>query len=266
MEPPKSVKEVRSFIGAVTFYREMFPKRSHILSPLHKLTEAKHSKKKFIWTSDADKAFKHIKAMLAKDVFIRYPDHNKPFHVYTDASDKQLGAVIMQEGRPVAYFSRKLNAAQKNYTVMEKELLSIVSVLNEHRTMLYGARELHIHTDHKNLTYANLNSQRVLRWRLFLEEFNPIFHYIEGDANTLADALSRLSVKEGQEVESTKTASTNNKLPPLVPRDVIDSPEDGMHADELGTPDDHFYSLLVDDDDILECLSTDPCGKVTEDL
>jgi len=211
IEPPKNVSEVRSFIGAVTFYREMFPRRSHVLAPLCKLTEAK-GKTKFLWSSDCHKAFKLVKAMLAKDVFIRYPDHDKAFHVYTDASDTQLGAVIMQEGKPVAYFSRKLTAAQRNYTVMEKELLSIVTTLQEDHTMLYGVRELHVHTDHKNLTYANLNSQRVLRWRLFLEEFSPIFHYIEGSSNTLADALSWLSSKEGQD-EALHDMWPSKKLP-----------------------------------------------------
>ena len=73
-----------------------------------------------------------IKALLAKEAFIAYPDHNVPFHVYCNASDKQLGAAIFQNGKPVAYYSQKLNPAQQNYTVGEKEILSIFKTLKEY--------------------------------------------------------------------------------------------------------------------------------------
>jgi len=105
----------------------MFPKRSHHLATL----TAQVGQKTLKWTPQCEKSFNTIKSLLAKDAFIRYPDHNKPFHIFCDASDLQLGAVITQENRPVAYYLRKLNKAQQNYTVGEKELLSIVETLKE---------------------------------------------------------------------------------------------------------------------------------------
>jgi hypothetical protein len=134
LQPPRSQKELCSFIGAVTFYRDMFRHRSHLLAPLTDQV----GKKKFTWNEECQISFQEIKSIMAQDTLLRYPDHNLPFHVYTDASDYQLGSVIIQNGHPVAFFSRKLNAAQRNYTVMEKELLSIVVTFKEFRTMLFG--------------------------------------------------------------------------------------------------------------------------------
>jgi hypothetical protein len=76
-------------------------------------------------------AFNKMHLLMAADALAAYPDHNKQFKVYTDASDFQLGTCIIQEGRPVAYFSRKLTKSQQNYTTMEKEMLSIVATIKE---------------------------------------------------------------------------------------------------------------------------------------
>ncbi len=88
-------------------------------------------------------------------MLLAYPDFNAPFHIHTDASKKQIGAVISQNNKPIAFYSIKMNSAQRNYTTTEKELLSIVATLKEFRNILLG-HQITVYTDHKNLTYKIL--------------------------------------------------------------------------------------------------------------
>ncbi len=138
-------------------------------------------------------AFDNVKATIAKEVVLAYPDFLKPFEIYTDASTKQLGAIITHENRPIAFFSRKLSGTQSKYTVNKLELLAIVETLNDFNGMLWG-QQINIYTDHKNLTRdgLGLTSDRVTRWRILLEEYAPGIIYIKGIHNTVADAISQL--------------------------------------------------------------------------
>ena len=197
LQSPRNIKQVRSFIGAVTYYCDMWTHRSHTLAPLANLT----GKALFIWTAIHQKAFDDMKKLMTKDILLSYPDHNLPFDIYTNASDYQLGAVIFQKNTPVAYYSRKLTTAQQNYTTIEKELLLVITTLNKFCSMQFGA-EIHIFTDHCNLTFTNLNTQCVLCWRIFIEEFHPTFHYVKGTDNVIADTLSCLPCKDTWPEES----------------------------------------------------------------
>ena len=102
----------------------------------------------------------------------------------------------------MAFYSRKLNPAQTRYTTTERELLSIVETLKEFRNILLG-QQIVVHTDHENLTYKNFNSDRVMRWRLFIEEYSPDLRYIKGENNVVADALSRLPKEEDNPMKDT---------------------------------------------------------------
>ena len=203
LTPPKSVRELRRFLGMVQYYRDLWARRSEMLAPLTSLVgECGHTKaslkkkakrKPWHWDDVHQQAFDDVKATIARDVSLAYPDYSKPFEIYTDGSKKQLGAVITQDNRPIAFFSRKLSETQQKYSITEIELLAIVETLKEFKGMLWGQR-LIVYTDHENLMRDALgfNSDRVYRWRLLLEEYGPEIKYIKGIHNTVADALSRL--------------------------------------------------------------------------
>ncbi len=150
----------------------MWPICAHILKLL---TDQSSLKKKapIDWTDKMQKAFDKICLLIATNALAAYPNHNKRFDMYTDASDFQLGTCIIHEGRPVAYFSCKLTKLQQSYTANEKEMLSVVATLKEFQGMLLGA-DLHIFTDHKNMTFNTLRTQHVLCWCKKIEEFSPM--------------------------------------------------------------------------------------------
>jgi hypothetical protein len=155
----------------------MWAKRGGILAPLTYLvgecgktkTIKKNKTKNKPWQLDQihQQAFDNVKAAIANEVVLAYPKFSKPFEIYTDASSTQLGAVIAQDSRPIAFFSRKLSKMQQKYSVTDIELLAIVETLKEFKGMLWG-QSIRVFTDHKHLTRdaLGLTSDRVYVWRL----------------------------------------------------------------------------------------------------
>ncbi len=203
LNPPNNVKELRHFLRMVQYYWDMWARRSEMLAPLTdlvgecretKTTKLNKTKKKHWWWDPIhQQAFDNVKAAIAKETVLAYPDFLKPFEIYTDASSTQLGAAIPQDNRPIVFFSRKLSKTQQKYSVTEIELLAIVGTLKEFKGMLWG-QDIKVNTDHKNLTRdaLGLTSDRVYRWRLLLKEYAPEIIYIKWIHNTVVEAILQL--------------------------------------------------------------------------
>ena len=108
----------------------MWPRRSHTLAPLTKLTSIN---RKFKWTQVEQDSFDKIKRIVDPDNLLTYLDFNETFKIHTDASAFQLGAVIIQKGRPIDFYNKKITDAQQRYKISERELLSILETLKEFR-------------------------------------------------------------------------------------------------------------------------------------
>ena len=186
LKEPNAKKQPCGFAGMVNCYHDMWKGRSEILTPLSKLAG---KTAKWNWTSLEQEAFDETETVISKEMLLAYPDFNDTFETHTDASDRQSGAVISQKGRPTAFCSRKLSGAQTRHTTAERELLVIVETLKEFRNTLLR-QKICMFTDHMNLTCKNFNADRVIRWRMVLEECSPELICVKGSKNVVADALS----------------------------------------------------------------------------
>lgn len=187
---PKSVTEVRSFHGLASFYRRFVRDFSTIASPL---TEVIKKDKVFTWGKDQDDAFNLLKEKLCSAPLLQLPNFSKSFEVECDASGKGIGAVLMQESKPIAYFSEKLSGATLNYSTYDKELYALVKALATWQHYLWP-REFVVKTDHESLRYLKSQgklNRRHAKWVEFIETFPYVIAYKQGKENVVADALSR---------------------------------------------------------------------------
>lgn len=186
---------IRSFLGLAGYFRRFVPKFPTLAAPL---LERLNSKTPLPWTAHCTQAFGQIKAALINATSLHHPDLNRPFHLYTDASDYAYGGVLMQEHddhlHPVAWAGRKMRDSEVHYATFEKELGAIIFTARQWRCYLENNQPVFIHSDHNPLrflrTQQKLNSKQA-RWVESLSRINWHITYIPGDKNVVADAVSR---------------------------------------------------------------------------
>ena len=206
---PKTLRELRSFLGFASYYRRFVSNFAQKAAPLHRLVAEMSSRargkqaiiKEEHWSVQCQNAFKELKRVLTSAPVLAYPDYSKPFVVETDASDKGLGAVLSQKQdgrlRVIAYASRGLRGSEsnmENYSSIKLELLALKwAICEKFREYLLGS-EFTVFTDNNPLTYLQSKSKLKAveqRWAAELSSFNFKLEYRAGRHNTNADALSR---------------------------------------------------------------------------
>lgn len=198
---PKTIKELRRFLGMVNFYRRFMPKAANIQAPLHNVLSGPALKPRtpITWSAELLEAFIACKKSLAEATLLAHPNPSAALILCTDASDNAIGAVLQQktdEGQqPLGFFSKKLNKAQRKYSPFDRELLAIYEAVKHFRHMVKG-RVFTVLTDHKPIVSAFQKasencSPRQFRYFDFVSQFTTDVRHISGDDNVVADALSR---------------------------------------------------------------------------
>lgn len=184
---PTTVTEVQQFLGLASYYCRYVQGFANISAPLYELT---NKGAVFHWTNDCQAAFHTLKSQLMTFPILRCPDFSSTFTLYTDASDKGLGAVLQQDSHVIAYASRSLKPSEKNYSVIERECLYAVKYFKHY---LLG-RHFTVYTDHSPLQWLSAQKMegRLSRWAL-RQEYEFEICYWKGSSNTIADALSQVS-------------------------------------------------------------------------
>ena len=195
---PRTVKDIRAFLGLASYYRRYIPKFASVATPLTDLMEKDI---KLIWDDDCEHAFQALKKALVQPPVLAYPTRDRHFVLSMDASDTGMGAVLEQEQeeggrvvkRVIAYASKTLNANQRRYCTMNKELLAVVTAIELFKYYLTG-RHFTVVTDHASLTWLHNFKEPegvVARWITRLQLFDFKIVHRPSKHHSHADGLSR---------------------------------------------------------------------------
>jgi len=211
LSPPTTCKELRRCLGIASWYRRFVPNFASVVQPMSLLLK---KGKKWQWEQEQQDAFEELKRKLTEAPVLACPDFNEKFVLQTDASDIGLGAVLTQkiqgEERVIAFASRRLIAAEENYSATEKECLAIIWTIRKLRCYLEGYR-FEVITDHLALKWLNSIDNptgRIARWALELQQYQFDVTYRRGSQNIVADALSRQPLEVLQMIQEDKPGCT----------------------------------------------------------
>ena len=200
MKPPQNTKELKTFLGFIQCLGKFMPNMATASAPLRELLEKNIA---WHWDQEQEASFERLKQMASSTPVLGYYDPSKPLTLSVDASSKGSGAVLLQDGKPLAYASRALTPTQERYAQIEKETLAIVYGAQKFQQFIYG-RPTHVESDHKPLQYilskplhqAPLRLQKMM---LTLQRYDLKVKYLPGSELSVADALSRSYLQETTE-------------------------------------------------------------------
>ena len=210
MPKPQSVEDAQRLNGFVTYLSKFMPKLSDVMEPIRRLTR---KGTEWCWSIEQDRAYEQVKELATKAPILRYYDPTCQLEVQCDASQKGLGAALMQRGQPIAYISRALTPTEQRYAQIEKECLAIVYALERFHQYTFG-RNVLVHSDHKPLESilkkALASAPRRLQGMMMrLQRYDITVSYERGKNMFLADLLSRAYLPKNSEPEGEEFESVN---------------------------------------------------------
>lgn len=196
--PPTYSKDLRSFLGLASYFRDHLENFAIKAKPLQDMLSDYDKKKKLVWTPESEKAFEDIRDSIRKCPKLFFMDDNAPIYLHTDASDYGIGAYLFQivDGKeyPIQFMSKTLTADEIKWSTIEKECYAIVYALHKFEYLLRD-RHFTLRTDHANLTYLNdPPSAKVRRWKIAVQGYDMDIEWLRGEDNIVADKFSRLLV------------------------------------------------------------------------
>ena len=189
---PTNITDLQKVLGIITYLAPFIPHLSDLTAPMRDLLK---KESEYQWTASHQKALKKIKDLICKEMFLTYFNPSKETSLQVDASNKGLGAVLLQDGKPIAFASKALTETEQRYANIEWELLAVVFGCEWFRTYLYGCK-LQVESDHKPLEMISLKNLIAAPLRLHgmllcLQEYDLSIIYRPGKEMTLADGFSR---------------------------------------------------------------------------